>query len=243
MKKAYNGRRMVFVRRPLESEARTLGERLRLLRRTQAVTMDILVEATRIQRRYLEALEWGRYHELPDPLYTRNFIRAYARYLGADEAYFLELFANEVARSDLLDPHRLPRTRARRLLFFSLPQVVTAFVIGCVFFLGVGWLGSRIYVVFQPPQILVDSPSLESVTTIPYVIVSGSAEDTNVSIRVQDKNIPLTPEGTFSLEVPLEVGPNIITISGRSRYSAAFVDRRVVVYQPVDVDNFPTAMK
>lgn len=227
----------MFVRRPLESEARTLGERLRLLRRTQAVTMDMLVEATRIQRRYLEALEWGRYHELPDPLYTRNFIRAYARYLGADEVYFLELFANEVARSDLLGPHRLPRTRARRSLFLSLPQVVTAAVTSCVFLLGIGWLGSRIYVVFQPPQVMVTYPLQESVTTVPFVMVSGSVKDTNISIRIQDKSIPLSPEGTFSFEVPLEVGPNILTIAGRSRYSAEFVDHRIVVYQPVGVDN------
>jgi cytoskeletal protein RodZ len=228
---------MVFVRRPLESGARTLGERLRLLRRTQAVTMDMLVEATRIQRRYLEALEWGRYHELPDPLYTRNFIRAYARYLGADEAYFLELFANEVARSDLLGPHRLPRTRARRALFLSAPQILTGLLISFVFFLGIAWLASRIYVVFQPPEIIVSFPAPESVTTVPYVLVSGSAKDTDVSIRIQNKSIPLSPEGTFFLEVPLEVGPNIITISGRSRYSSAHVDTRIVVYQPVDVDN------
>lgn len=227
----------MFVRRPLESEARTLGERLRLLRRTQAVTMDMLVEATRIQRRYLEALEWGRYHELPDPLYTRNFIRAYARYLGADEVYFLELFANEVARSDLLTPHRLPRTRARRLSFLSLPQIVAAFGIACVFFLGIFWLSSRIFVVFQPPHMTVETPSEEWVTTVPYVFVSGFAEDTNISVVIEGQSIPLSPDGRFACEVPLEVGPNIITISGRSRYSASFFDERVVVYQPVDVDN------
>lgn len=199
--------------------------------------MDMLVEATRIQRRYLEALEWGRYHELPDPLYTRNFIRAYARYLGADEVYFLELFANEVARSDLLAPHRLPRTRARRLLFLSFPQIFAATIIACVFLLGVFWLSSRILVVFEPPQIAIVTPNLESVTTVPYVLVSGSVEDTNVSIRIQDKSVPLSPRGTFSLEVPLEVGPNTIVISGRSRYSAEYVEERIVVYRSVDVDN------
>lgn len=225
------------MRRPLESEARTLGERLRLLRRTQAVTMDMLVEATRIQRRYLEALEWGRYHELPDPLYTRNFIRAYARYLGADEVYFLELFANEVARSDLLAPHRLPRTRARKLLFLSLPQILATAGIACVFLLSVFWLSSRILIVFQPPHMTIDTPSEESVTTVPYVLVSGSAEDTNISIVIQGKGVPLSPDGRFSLEVPLEVGPNVLTISGRSRYSAPYVSERIVVYQPVDVDN------
>ena len=228
---------MVFVRRPLESEAKTLGERLRLLRRTQAVTMDMLVEATRIQRGYLEALEWGRYHELPDPLYTRNFIRAYARYLGADEVYFLELFAQEVARSDLLAPHRLPRMRARRLLFLSLPQILAAAGIACVFFLGVFWLLSRIFVVFRPPHVEIITPDFASVTTVPYVLVSGVAEDTDTAIRVQGKSVPLSPQGMFSLEVPLKVGPNTLFISGRSRYSSEYVDERIVVYQPVDVDN------
>lgn len=228
---------MVFVRRQLESEARTLGERLRLLRRTQAVTMNMLVEATRIQRRYLEALEWGRYHELPDPLYARNFIRAYARYLGADEAYFLELFAQEVARSDLLAPHRLPRTRARRLLFLSFPQIFAGLVIACVFFLGIFWLSSRIYVVFRPPEIVILSPDPELVTTVPYVLVSGVAQDTDISVRIEGQSIPLSPEGEFSLEVPLQIGPNVLHISARSRYSADHEEERIVVYQPLRVDN------
>lgn len=228
---------MVFVRRPLESEARTLGERLRLLRRTQAVTMDMLVEATRIQRRYLEALEWGRYHELPDPLYTRNFIRAYARYLGADEVYFLELFSHEVARSDLLAPHRLPRLRVKSFSFLSLPQIFAGFGVLCVFLLGISWLASRIFVVFQPPHVSVLEPLRESVTTVPYVLVSGAVDDLDVSIWIQGRSIPLALEGDFSLEVPLHVGPNIVEIIGRSRYSSEFFDRRIVVYEPVNVDN------
>lgn len=228
---------MVFVRRSLESEARTLGERLRLLRRTQAVTMDMLVTATRIQRRYLEALEWGRYHELPDPLYARNFIRAYARYLGADETYFLELFANEVARSDLLAPHRLPRVRAKRALFLSVPQMFTAFLTLCIFFLGIFWLVSRVYVVFRPPELFVEDPGEESVTSVPYVLVQGSVLDTNISVQIGGQYVPLALNGSFAREVPLHVGPNTIRISARSRYSAEGVSERIVVYQPIDVDN------
>ncbi len=228
---------MVFVRRLLENEAKTLGERLRLLRRTQAVTMDMLVDATRIQRRYLEALEWGRYHELPDPLYTRNFIRAYARYLGADEVYFLELFSHEVARSDLLAPHRLPRMRARMFSFLSLPQIFAGFGVISVFLLGIAWLASRIFVVFQPPDVLVSGPLSESVTTVPYVLVSGEVRDLDVSIWIQGNSVPLALQGEFALEVPLQVGPNIVEIIGRSRYSSDFLDRRIVVYEPVYVDN------
>ena len=97
---------MVFVMRKLDRVPQTLGEKLRALRRGQAVSLIMLEETTHIQRRYLEALERGRYDELPEPLYTRNFIKAYARVLGADETYFLELYEQESGRMDLLAPHR-----------------------------------------------------------------------------------------------------------------------------------------
>ena len=228
---------MVFVRRTLETEARTLGERLRLLRRTQAVSMDMLVDATRIQRKYLEALEWGNYHHLPDPLYTRNFIRAYARYLGADETYFLELFAREVARSDLLAPHRLPRRRVRSIFFLSFPQVITAGVIVSVFFLGIFWLYSRIVVVFLPPEIVVQAPAYEEIVHTPWVRVVGEVKNKEASVRIGESTIPLAPDGSFTLEVPLRVGPNRIAISARSQYSSAYEEVRTVVYVPLDVDN------
>ena len=110
---------MVFVMRKLDRVPQTLAEKLRALRRGQAVSLVMLEETTHIQRRYLEALEKGFYDELPEPLYTRNFIRAYARALGADETYFLELYEEESGRADLLAPHRLPRERVRRAWLFA----------------------------------------------------------------------------------------------------------------------------
>lgn len=233
MKKSVQRSGMVFVRRQLEHEAKTLGERLRLLRRTQAVTMDMLVAATRIQRRYLEALERGRYHELPDPLYTRNFIRSYARYLGADETYFLELFSSEVARSDLLAPHRLPRIRARKLLFLSTPQIFAALCIAGILSLGLFWLFSRIIVVFRPPELTLVAPEAFSLVHEPYIFVSGRMDDVNDTLRIADHIVPPAPDGSFEFEVPLQVGTNYIRVSSYSRFSIAAQEERVVVYQPL----------
>ena len=228
---------MVFVKRALEGEAQTLGERLRLLRRTQAVTMDMLVEATRIQRRYLEALEWGRYHELPDPLYTRNFIRAYARFLGADETYFLELFAQEIRRSDLLAPHRLPRSRAKKLLFFSVPQFATSILTVAFLLGGLSWIFFQVRAVFLPPDVVVSFPSEEMVVQEPFIRVEGVVRDLNASVRVEGVEVPLSPKGEFSYEVALLRGVNTIFVQARSRYSSDAEIARKVVYYPDRVDN------
>ncbi len=222
--------------RPLEGEAKTLGERLRLLRRTQAVTMDMLVTATRVQRKYLEALEWGRYDDLPDPMYTRNYIRAYARYLGADEFYFLEMYAAESARSDLLAPHRLPRTRVREVLLWSWPQVFAAALTMGVFFLFLVFLVGRIAAVFTPPEILLETPIVNTVVTVPYITVEGKALEEDVEVVVNGTTIVLREDGSFLTEVALREGPNVVHVEARRRYSRPLLLDRVVVYD-AGVDN------
>ena len=222
--------------RPLDAEAQTLGERLRLLRRTQAVTMEMLMTATRVQRRYLEALEWGRYDELPDPMYTRNFIRSYARYLGADEVYFLDIYEQEVARSDLLAPHRLPRERVRQSFFFSLPQLVGGLAIGSVFLLFLIFLGGRILSVFAPPPVEMIAPVADGVVTVPYFAVQGRTEE-GVEILVNGSTSVLHDDGSFAVEVPLRRGPNVVRVEARQRYSRPLILERVIVYDPPNVDN------
>lgn len=39
---------------------------------------------TRINRAYLEAIEDGRFTDIPAPIYARGFVRSYARHLGLD---------------------------------------------------------------------------------------------------------------------------------------------------------------
>jgi cytoskeletal protein RodZ len=49
-------------------------------------------EATRVRRRYLEALEADDYAALPPPVYTRGFVRTYAEYLGLNPKAMADLY-------------------------------------------------------------------------------------------------------------------------------------------------------
>lgn len=60
----------------------SLGSYLRELRAARGVSLQELVRTTRVGRSYLEALECDALGELPAPVFTRGFVRAYCLALG-----------------------------------------------------------------------------------------------------------------------------------------------------------------
>ena len=61
-----------------------LNEILREAREVKGATLGQAEAATRVRQKYLKAMEEGDWASLPEPLYTRGFLRSYARYLGLD---------------------------------------------------------------------------------------------------------------------------------------------------------------
>lgn len=69
-----------------------LGHILREARETKGLTLQEVQEKTRINTRYLEALENGDYENLPTPVHVRGFLRNYARFLGLDPQPLLDRY-------------------------------------------------------------------------------------------------------------------------------------------------------
>ncbi len=69
-----------------------LGHILREARENKGLTLEEAQESTRINARYLNALETGQYDQLPTPVHVRGFLRNYARFLGLDPAPLLERY-------------------------------------------------------------------------------------------------------------------------------------------------------
>jgi transcriptional regulator with XRE-family HTH domain len=69
------------------SELASFGEELRREREIRGISLKEIADATKISKRFLEAIERNDHRTLPAPVFTRGFIREYARYLGlnADE--------------------------------------------------------------------------------------------------------------------------------------------------------------
>lgn len=69
-----------------------LGHVLREARETKGLTLAEVEAQTRINRRFLQALEKGEYFLLPTPVHARGFLRNYARFLHLDPQPLLERY-------------------------------------------------------------------------------------------------------------------------------------------------------
>ena len=74
----------------------TLGEELKRRREEREITLTDISEATRIGTRFLKAIETDNYGVLPGGIFTRSFIRAYAKQVGMDEDEAIALYQQQV---------------------------------------------------------------------------------------------------------------------------------------------------
>ena len=74
----------------------TLGEELKHKREERGITLAEISEETRIGTRFLKAIESDSFSILPGGIFTRSFIRAYAKQVGMDEDQAIGLYLQQV---------------------------------------------------------------------------------------------------------------------------------------------------
>ncbi len=72
-----------------------LGKVLQETRQYQGLELSDIASTTHVRKEYLKALDEGRYDDLPENVYTRNFLRLYAQAIGLEEKPILELYNQE----------------------------------------------------------------------------------------------------------------------------------------------------
>ena len=111
-----------------------IGNTLRESRQRRCIDLVEAEQDTKIRSKYLSALETEQFDILPGAVYTRGFLRTYARYLGLEPQVYIDEYNDRFGRfedaeeagqqalsrqgTDLLHPQR--RLTLRRLLIASL---------------------------------------------------------------------------------------------------------------------------
>ena len=209
----------------------TLGSNLNAMRRRLAISLDMAAESTRIQRRYLEALEQDAHDQLPEAIYTKNFIKTYVKFLGGDVGYFIKRYEEERQTCDLLvNPIRLPRQKVGWTKFMAPHRLITIGLISMLLIAVFVYLGLQLQAVRTPPNISLHQPAEGIITDQARVPVSGQIE-TGAEVWINDQKVLPDSQGIFQTEVNLERGVNIITIEASERYSKKQTIYRTVVFE------------
>ena len=85
------------------SELASFGEELRREREIRGISLKEISDATKISKRFLEAIERNDHKTLPAPVFTRGFVREYARYLGLNSEDIVNRYNFAAAGDDRIE--------------------------------------------------------------------------------------------------------------------------------------------
>lgn len=99
------------------SELASFGEELRREREIRGISLKEIADATKISKRFLEAIERNDHRTLPAPAFTRGFVRAYAHYVGLNSEEMVNRYNYAVATDDRIEKppqiEKYPQTPVR----------------------------------------------------------------------------------------------------------------------------------
>ena len=85
------------------SELASFGEELRREREIRGISLKEIADATKISKRFLEALERNDHKSLPAIVFTRGFVREYARYVGLNAEEMVNRYNFAAANDDRIE--------------------------------------------------------------------------------------------------------------------------------------------
>lgn len=212
---------------------KTVGEILREARITKGYSLEQVEQATKIRRKFLDAIEADDYTKLPSLAYAKGFVKNYSTFLGIDRDTVLAFFrrqTREVSRTSLLpkgmaEPLNKPWFQLTPGRFLG----ILGAGLGAVFLLYFGMQYRRLN---QPPALAVETPKDQIVTIDKRIDVLGRT-DTDATVTVNGFSLVVRSDGRFFSQVVLEPGVNTVTVVATSRFGkATTVTRKVGLQQP-----------
>jgi cytoskeletal protein RodZ len=213
-----------FTRKKVESL--TLGEKLSKFRSEARLSIADMAKATKIQGKYIEALERGQYEKLPADVYVRGYLRSYARYLNIDESALVRLYEQERNISSNIRPEtplkNVFATSTDRTYTVSPRSLVIAAIALIV-------LSVAVYLWFQFRQFTTD-PLLSISEPNPNQVIEGNTAvlrgktDRGTQITVNNEATFVSPEGNFEENLTLQNGVNQITVRAVNRFNKERVE-------------------
>jgi len=211
----------------------TLGEKLKKLRSDRRISLSEVSKHTRIQVKYLEYLEEGRYEKLPADVYVRGFLKNYADFLGVDANILIRLYEKEKGIKDNLEKNKnreLAQERAKPLKinsFVLTPKIITISSIILLTLGGFFYLYKEVGSFASAPILVVLSPEQNAFISGNAVLVEGKTEK-DARLFINEQAILVNDDGKFREELTLQAGNNFITVKAVNRFEKETVQTLTV---------------
>ena len=148
----------------------TIGETLKRARKKMDLTLDDVAHTTKIAKMFLIALENDDITSLPQGVYTRNFLRTYAKFLKLDE----DIITAEYHEQYAIKPHFIAQHEQTKLDNLTFKKKRNRYLTILLILIAVPALGFFLYQKYgpgidgffdqwkEPPPVGVETPSAQT---------------------------------------------------------------------------------
>lgn len=209
---------------------KTVGEILKNQRQKQQLTLEEIARKTRIQEKYLDALEKNDFKHLPTHTFVKGFIQNYALAIGLDAKTALAIFRRDFIEDE--KGHIIPRSLLSPIeqkLIIS-PKITRIIALSSITLLIIGIFVRQIILFYKGPEITITTPQ-ESQEVVSPIVISGSAKNA-VEVTLNNQPVQVGLEGDFSREIQLSAGDHIITLTAVSRDGKTKTVQRHIIVSP-----------
>lgn len=207
---------------------KTVGEILFAARQKNGWSIEDLARRTKIQERFLIALEASEFEKLPEAPFVKGFIRTASVELELDPDQMIAVFRRDYAESGQgqIMPRSLEERGGRRWSWT--PALTVVLLVGIVIAAFLVYLGIQLRFLSSPPRLTLTLPKNHDIVS-EMVLVEGKTDPT-ATVLVNEQKVHKNRNGVFSVEVELSHGTRtiVVTATGANRKTTT-VERTVVV--------------
>lgn len=218
--------------------AESVGALLRQAREESGLSRTAVASRTKIPERFIALFEDGPTANSAEDVYTKIYLKAYAKFLGFETATLVELYRKE--RSRMVPPQerrpaarRHPSAPVQASALVVTPKVIQAVLLGLIALGLVAYFGFEIKKIIAPPQITLIAPEDGLVTVERNLVIEGRTER-EVSLRVNGKQVSPDGNGNFRDTLDLQEGLNLISVVGAKKHSKEMTITRRIIVLPKD---------
>lgn len=198
---------------------KTVGEILKSERLKKNISLEHLSILTKIDIKYIQALESDEYNHLPSETFIKGFIRNISLRLDRDPNELIAIFRRDFRhpQKQKNEPHSHRKSPFIHLIFTNqfLP-----FIIGGVVFI--------VYLIFQfrailtPPKLKVTEPTNQAILVSPIEIKGETEVGADITIN-GDKQAKPDTDGNFLVHLSLPVGETEIEVKSTNHFGRSTI--------------------
>lgn len=211
---------------------KTVGEILRRARQEAKLTLVDIAQTTRINLKYLEAIETNQFASLPPAAFTKGFIQNFAKAVNLNPKNVLAIFRRDYDQDQRgrIIPRGLTEPVKAPISFFN-PTTTTLIFSSVLGLIILAFFIRQIIIFLSAPSLALSQPNNYIQTTSPVTVVGDTQPQATITIN--QRLINVDDDGHFQAQITLPPGEHtlIITATSRSQKSRS-LERYLTVIEP-----------